>query len=643
MLIHRLEAKWQMFGLEENDRIVRSRHQEQRHRKIHHRHLRFERCEPRQLLAAEVGFTDGFQGESNTDPEDVNGDGWVTAVDALVVINQLNRWRWGGESPAHHEMDVDGSSGVSAVDVLRIINRMHREHHMGGPQRIESAARSFDGIDNNLQNNSWGAAGTSFRRIVDVAYGDGMSEPAGSDRPEARMISNLVCAQSEPMPNRLGLSDMIWQWGQFIDHDIALSREGHDESFPVPVPKGDPMFDPNGTGQAEIGLMRSAFVEGTGGTTPRQQVNDTTSYLDGSVVYGSSQERAAALRTFESGLLKTSEDALLPLNVHGLENDGGTSDELFLAGDIRANEQVGLASMHTLWVREHNRIAEQIGSQKPFLSDEAIYQRARRLVMAEIQVITFQEYLPALLGADSIPEYGGYDPDVDPRISNLFATAAYRYGHTQLPTSLKRMDPWGSESPEGDLPLRDAFFNPQPIMQDGIDAIMNGLVMNVAQEIDNHLVDDVRNFLFGPPGAGGFDLASLNIQRGRDHGLPDYNSVRRQLGLETRTKFDQVTSNETLRAALSEAYWSIDNVDVWVGALAENHLPDAAVGELLHQVILDQFLALRAGDRYWYQRSLTGPELQQVRQTRLSDVILRNTMIQSLPENVFFVDASPNV
>lgn len=202
-----------MFGREKNNCIVRRRHQKQRHCKIHHRHLRFEQCEPRQLLAADVGFTDGFQGESNTDPEDVNGDGWVTAVDALVVINQLNRWRWGDESPAHREMDVDGSGGVSAVDVLRIINRMRREHHMGGPQRIELVARSFDGMDNNLQNTSWGAAGTSFRRIVDVAYGDGMSEPAGRDRPAARMISNLVCSQSQPMPNRLGLSDMIWQWG----------------------------------------------------------------------------------------------------------------------------------------------------------------------------------------------------------------------------------------------------------------------------------------------------------------------------------------------------------------------------------------------------------------------------------------------
>ena len=622
---------------------MRSRHQKQRHRKIHQRHLRFEQCEPRQLLAADVGFTDGFSGESGADTEDVNGDGWVTAVDALVVINQINRWRWGDDSPAHREMDVDGNGGISALDVLRIINRMRREHHMGGPQRIEYEAQSIDGTDNNLQDASLGAAGTSFRRLVDVAYGDGMSEPAGSDRPNARMISNLVCAQSESMPNALGLSDMIWQWGQFIDHDIDLTREGHEESFPIPVPVGDPMFDPRGTGEAEIGLMRSAFMEGTDGSAPRQQINDITAYLDGSMVYGSSVERAAALRTFENGLLKTSAGELLPKNTDGLENAGGTSEELFLAGDIRANEQVGLTSMHTLWVREHNRIAQKIGFEKPFLSDEAIYQRARRLVIAEIQVITFEEYLPALLGADAIPEYGGYDANVDPRISNLFATAAYRYGHTQLPTALKRVDPSGSASAEGDLPLRDAFFNPQPILQDGIDAIMHGLALNVAQEIDNHLVDDVRNFLFGPPGSGGFDLASLNIQRGRDHGLPDYNSVRRQLGLDVRTGFDQITSDETLQAALSQAYSSVDEVDVWVGALAEDHLPDAAVGELLHRVILDQFLALRAGDRFWYQRNLTVPEFQQVRQTRLSDVIVRNTALESLPDNVFFVESSPTV
>ncbi|MGI9473691.1 MAG: peroxidase family protein [Rubripirellula sp.] len=591
------------------------------------------------MLAADSSPPSVFEANGFDGSEDVNGDGWVTAVDALVIINQLNRWRWGDQSPSHREMDVDGNGGVSSLDALRVINRMRREHNQGGQKsmRRDPIFRSIDGTGNHLEETTLGAAGTPFARIVDAVYADGMSEPAGGERPTARMISNLVCAQTESMPNSLGLSDMIWQWGQFIDHDIDLTREGHEEPFNVLVPEGDPMFDPLATGEAEIGLMRSAGAEGTGESEPRQQVNDITSFIDGSMVYGSTESRAEALRSFQGGQLKTSEGDLLPMNVAGLENAGGTSESLFIAGDIRANEQVGLTSMHTLWVREHNRIATEIAADKPFLSDEAVYQRTRRLVIAEIQAITFEEYLPALLGSDSIPDYVGYDPDVDPRISNLFATAAYRYGHTQLPTELKRMDDQGGEAPEGDLPLRDAFFNPMPVLTEGIDSIIHGLVANVAQEIDNHLVDDVRNFLFGPPGSGGFDLASLNIQRGRDHGLPDYKAVRSQLGLGVVTGFDQVTSDEALQNALSEAYGSVDHIDVWVGALAEDHAPGAAVGELLLHVIRDQFLALRDGDRFWYQKSLAGEELAAVSQTRLSDVIARNTGLGSVPDNVFFV------
>ncbi len=155
------------------------------------------------------------------------------------------------------------------------------------------------------------------------------------------------------------------------------------------------------------------------------------------------------------------------------------------------------------------------------------------LVIAELQSITFNEYLPAVLGADAISPYQGYDPQVDPTISNLFATAAFRFGHTQLSSELKRLKDDGAVIDAGNLSLRDSFFNPDPILAEGIDSVLKGLATGVAQEIDTHVVDDVRNFLFGPPGSGGFDLVSLNIQRGRDHGLPDYNSCRVQLGIGT--------------------------------------------------------------------------------------------------------------
>ncbi|OYP36157.1 hypothetical protein CGZ80_10220 [Rhodopirellula sp. MGV] len=544
------------------------------------------------------------------------------------------------------------------MDALRIINRVGRQQQKRDPAppppppapspTPEPEIQSFDGSGNNLDHPEWGTAGSEFSRQVEPDYADGVSTPSGDDRVSAREISNLVFDQDESIESSRGLSGFIWQFGQFIDHDIDLTQNADPasgEAFDIEVPAGDPHFDPLGTGEMEIGLTRSQGAEGTGDSidNPLQQVNGITAFIDGSMIYGSDAERADALRTFDGGRLKTSEGDLLPFNTDGLPNGGGTSDSLFLAGDLRANEQAGLLAMHTLWVREHNRIADQIVSEQPELSDEQVYQRARRMVIGELQAITFNEYLPALLGRDAIAPYEGYDATVDPTISNLFATAGFRYGHSSIPTEMLRLDDDGEVIDAGNLALRDAFFNPSVIAEGGIESIMKGLASQHSQEVDTKVVDDLRNFLFGPPGAGGFDLVSLNIQRGRDHGLPDYNAVREQLGLDRAETFADITSDVELQQSLEQAYGDTSNIDVWVGALAEDHVSGASVGETLQRIIADQFMALRDGDRFWYQNTLEGEQLRQVSQTRLSDVIERNTSLTSLQDHVFFVeDAGPN-
>ncbi len=449
------------------------------------------------------------------------------------------------------------------------------------PESVLTGPPSIDGTGNNLTHPDWGSTGTQLIRIVESDYGDGISSSAGEDRPSAREVSNLLAAQEESILNDRYLSDILWQWGQFIDHDLDLT-EGADsaESANIEVPTDDLFFDPFGTGTQEISLNRSAYDETTGTDTdnPREQINQITAFLDGSMIYGSDEERAAALRTFEGGKLKTSGGDLLPYNEEGLENAGGTSDALFLAGDVRANEQAGLTAMHTLWVREHNWWADQIAAEKPDWTDEEVYLAARAIVIGEIQAITYSEFLPALLGVDALSDYQGYDPSVDPNIANIFSTASYRFGHSMLSTELLRLDNDGNVIDAGNLDLQDAFFNPSAIAENGIDSLLKGLASQQAQEIDNQVVDDVRNFLFGPPGSGGFDLASLNIQRGRDHGLPSYNDAREQLGLERVTSFDQITSDPEVRAALEEAYGTVDNIDVWVGALAEDHIEGSSMG-----------------------------------------------------------------
>jgi hypothetical protein len=500
--------------------------------------------------------------------------------------------------------------------------------------------RTIDGTGNNEQQPDWGSAGIPLLRAGSTAeYADGVSQPAGAERPSPRAISNAVLAQSRSRPSSQFLTTFVFQWGQFLDHDLDLTESATPvEAFPIAVPSGDPFFDPAGTGTQTIGLNRSAFdpATGTGLGNPREQVNAITAWIDASNVYGSDAVRAAALRTFTGGHLKTSPGNLLPFNIDNLPNAGPLGPNGFLAGDVRANEQVGLAAMHTLFVREHNRLADEIAAADPGLSDEDVYQRARAIVGAQMQVITYHEFLPALLGPDALPAYTGYDATVDPGIRNIFSTAAYRVGHTMLPSRLLRLDNDGFPLAAGHLALRDAFFAPQQLIdQGGIDPLLKGLATQVQQEIDARVVDEVRNFLFGPPGAGGFDLASLNIQRGRDHGLADYNQTRIDLGLAPVERIRDITDDPRVRRGLRRTYGGVHDIDLWVGGLAESHRPGSNVGELIHTVLVDQFRRLRDGDRFWYQTQFTGAELAEIESTTLADIIRRNTALTSIQDDVF--------
>ena len=521
-------------------------------------------------------------------------------------------------------------------------SRPDGEEGPGIPLRL---IRTIDGSSNNLSEPELGATFTRLRRLIGSEYSDSIADIATPTRPGPRVISNTISAQQESNPDPLRTSDFLWQWGQFLDHDMGLT-DGADpsERVDVQIPPGDPFFDPQGTGSAFLPFNRSIYDNTTGlrPSNPRQQLNEITTWIDTSNVYGSDATRASTLRSNDgSGRMKMSEGNLLPFNTTGLPNAGGSSKSFFLAGDVRANEQVGLTALHTLFVREHNRLAEQIATANPNFSGEDIYQKARQIVGAQIQVISFKEFLPALLGPNAIASYQGYNEGTDPRMANVFTTAAYRWGHSALNSNLLRLQSDGQPIAAGNLALRDAFFSPQRVINEGgIDPILRGLAGQVSQNIDTKLVDDVRNFLFGAPSAGGFDLASLNIQRGRDHGLPSYNNTREKLGLSRAENFSSISSDPQVIANLESAYETVDDIDVWVGGLSENHLQNAHVGRLFFTIIKSQFEALRGGDRLWYQQTLSPEEITEVENTRLADIIRRNTEIDSeLSNDVFHVSS----
>jgi hypothetical protein len=518
-------------------------------------------------------------------------------------------------------------------------NAVHRDRRPAFAPR----QRSIDGSNNNLRNPEMNAAGTQLRRAMPPKYADGVAQMVGQNYPNPRVVSNAVNAQSKSIKNALNASDFLWQWGQFVDHDIDLTDGVNPpEYMNIPIPAGDPFFDPDSTGTVEMVFNRSIYHTGTGtgNENPRQQFNEITGWIDGSQIYGSDDERAAALRTHDgSGRLRTSDGQLLPFNTEGLPNAGGNSDLLFLAGDVRANEQVGLTALHTLFVREHNRLAKKISARKTSLSGEQIYQRARRQVIAQLQAITYNEFVPALLGPDALTRYNGYKPKRDAAIMNEFTTAAFRLGHTLVSPRLLRLDANGKEISAGHLPVRNAFFAPQRLIDEGgIEPVLRGLASQRCQELDVYIIDDLRNFLFGAPGQGGFDLATLNIQRGRDHGLPRYNDAREAMGLARKQGFAEVSADPEVQARLANVYVSVDDIDFWIGGLAESHVSGSLMGELFFTILKYQFEALRDGDRFWYQRSLSHNESQIISRTRLADIIRRNTMIKrEIPHDVFHV------
>ncbi len=324
--------------------------------------------------------------------------------------------------------------------------------------------RSFDGSGNNPIDPLRGSAPTPLLRMVPSDYADGIGLPPGALQKSARMISDLVVAQEHDVINDKNMSDYLWQWGQFLDHDMDLTPTSSPaEAFNVLVPLGDPQFDPNSTGTQVIELARSVYTFVNGA---RQQTNVDTAFIDASQVYGSDGIRAKILRTSDdTGRLRTSPGNLLPYNIEGLPNAPTTAPEFFLAGDVRANEQVGLTVMHTLFLREHNYWAGVIKDSDPSLNGDAIYFRARAIVGAEIQIITYRDFLPKLLGGDALGRYQGYRPEVNPGIANVFSTAAFRVGHTMLSPNLRRLD--SNNQSIGDLSLADCFFNPKAVSEPG--------------------------------------------------------------------------------------------------------------------------------------------------------------------------------
>ncbi|MBT4059378.1 MAG: hypothetical protein HOE69_03630 [Euryarchaeota archaeon] len=524
-----------------------------------------------------------------------------------------------------------------------------------------STQYSFDGSGINVGHPGYGVAGAQISRISDrysTPDGENLTFWDRTDVPNPREISNSLCHESTFHPDSRNLSDYNWLWGQFITHEMdhTTTQDGRtpDQDQPdtayIPISEDDEwMGFPGGF---QMRFFRSLVINGTGNGDPlnqREHPNIVTTWIDGSVIYGSDEARADWLREHRDGRMKVSnyeEGDLMPQanydqdpTTPGMSFAGFNFSNSFVAGDDRANEHVALVSIHTLFIREHNRLAAAIEDRNPDWTDEQIYQYARHINIGLMESITYNEFLPSL-GIELDP-YTGYNPSIDPTISNEFATVAFRMGHSQIGSEMIRLNETRRPIAEGHLTLREGFFDVSPIIDEGgIGPILRGLAFNVQAENDLMFVDDLRNQMFGAPGAGGMDLCAIDIQRGRDHGVADFNTVREAFGLPRYTNWSDFTSDNATIELLNSTYPDVDSVDAFIGMLAEDHVNNSALGETMHLILKEQFQRLRDGDRLYYGSEFS--EMDNIRneidRTTLADLILRNTEIERIQCDVFYAE-----
>lgn len=412
----------------------------------------------------------------------------------------------------------------------------------------------------------------------------------------------MLCKQSRDLFDSRSLNEMTTFFGQFIDHTVVATPQNIHEDMFIDIPEDDPLFS-NSTGRPrKLRFFRSERVRVRRRDPEERPQNSLSSVFDLVSVYGPSELRHKALRSFSNGLMETSANNLLPLNGARLANAPKNKNTFFLAGDHRANEHPVLTSLHTLFVREHNSLAKELKKAFPTWGDNRLFENARKINIAQFEKIVFNEWYPAITGRQLRPPYKGFRENVDPTVSLVFSTAAFRVGHTLVGNKVNRRG--AGNSMLQSLSFTNTFFRGASFIQRrGIEEFIRGALVSRAQKIDLQVHDALRNLLFTRvDGEDGIDLISLNIQRGRDHALPSYNSIRARFGRGRVTSFSQITKDKNVVSRLQSVYETVDKVEAWPGMMAEDHARGSSMGPTLLEVWRREFTRHRDGDQFHYQR-----------------------------------------
>ncbi|CAG8485014.1 7412_t:CDS:10 [Cetraspora pellucida] len=366
--------------------------------------------------------------------------------------------------------------------------------------------------------------------------------------------------------------------------------------------------------------------------------NQGTPFLDASHIYGTVDWKLHMIRDYgNKGKMK--------LDTNGISDDFanfGYPPKDPLTGDyILGNAFSDM--LYTIFLREHNRKCdESFAINHANWDDERYFQEARKWVIALIQKITFYEYVSILLGAP-LPAYTGYNASLRPEIDSFFVTTAMRYGHSEVSDEYHMVDRNGYTTTTLKL---NQLQEPHLLEKYGVPTLAASIALQVQDEVDIFFADQMRYFMYKTEL---MDLASVDITRGRDHGVLLYNDAREVFNLSRAKTWSDISSDPLTQQRLQAAYGSVDLVEAFPGGLAEDHVNGSNLGPLFYNSYVDQWTKIRDFDRFWYESPAAGftqDEIDLIHNTTLAMVINRNMpSYASMPTNIWIVQppAVPNV
>ncbi|XP_045668228.1 dual oxidase 2 [Ursus americanus] len=523
----------------------------------------------------------------------------------------------------------------------------------------------YDGWFNNLRHHERGAAGFRLQRLVPANYADGVYQALAEPLlPNPRLLSDAAMRGTAGQPSLRNRTVLGVFFGYHVLSDlVSVETPGCPAEFlNIHIPPGDPVFDPDWRGDVVLPFQRSRWDPETGQSpsNPRDLTNEVTGWLDGSAIYGSSHSWSDALRSFSGGQLASGPDPAFPRDAQspllmwtapdpatGQRGPGG----LYAFGAERGNRDPFLQALGLLWFRYHNLCAQRLAREHPQWGDEELFQHARKRVIATYQNIVLYEWLPSFL-QKTPPGYTGYHSFLDPSISPEFLAASEQFFSTMVPPGVYMRN----ASCHFQMVLNEGFGN-SPALRvcnsywrrenanlnsaQAVDQLLLGMASQISELEDRIVVEDLRDYWPGPSKFSRTDYVASSIQRGRDMGLPSYTQALMALGLDTPRNWSHI--NPTVDPQVLEATAALYNQDLsrlelLPGGLLESH---GDPGPLFSTIVLNQFVRLRDGDRYWFENTRNGlfskEEIAEIRNTTLRDVLVAVTNVDpsALQPNVF--------